>query len=370
MPSNSWKALPNTMMKDVCPQPASNYACWSVVGAWSGGSFDEKRNQMIIFGGGHGDSWYNNVFSFDLVQMRWSRLTEMPAGASSAAPAPWQDSRLETCGYYPKGTVSLPADVMLGNYVDPAKCFYEPVMSQLDFQQPRSAHTYGGFYVDRLRDRYCSIAKSFYPSAQASSPVSNCFDPVSGKWVRNADTPANVGGRGQTALDAAGNVWSIPGQSGNLARFNPLANAWTAFGYVNYAGGGGTDIDRKRNQLYVLFPVAGQPWSVRRWDLGTLTTSSTYATVPTSGTAPVTTSDARPGFVYADNHDKFFAWSGGRDVHTLNPATGAWTRLAATGDDPGAQQNTGTFGRFRYVPSRGVFILVNDTNKNVYIYKP
>jgi len=30
----------------------------------------------------------------------------------------------------------------------------------------------------------------------------------------------------------------------------------------------------------------------------------------------------------------------------------------------------GAFGRFQYVHSKGVFILVNDINQNVYVYKP
>ncbi|MEN3293595.1 MAG: hypothetical protein V7642_2848, partial [Burkholderiales bacterium] len=36
----------------------------------------------------------------------------------------------------------------------------------------------------------------------------------------------------------------------------------------------------------------------------------------------------------------------------------------------GVQQTWGTYGRFRYSPSRNVFVLVNDTNQNVFIYKP
>jgi len=37
---------------------------------------------------------------------------------------------------------------------------------------------------------------------------------------------------------------------------------------------------------------------------------------------------------------------------------------------PTAAEDRGTFGRFRYVPSRDVFIVVNRTNENVYIYRP
>jgi hypothetical protein len=362
MPANSWKALPGTQMKDACPQPFDSYACGSVIAAWGGGAFDEKRDRMVIFGGGHSDSWYNNLFSFDLVAMKWSRLTEMPAGAASTPPPGWADMRTETCGYYPKGALSLPSSVMKGNYVDPAKCFVEPVLSQLDLQQPRSAHTYGMFFVDRVRDRYCSTAHAYYPSAQTESAAVPCFDLKTGLWTRMADRPAGVGNFGQTALDANGHVWALAGEAGGFGEYDPNADAWKIHGFNNYDAGGSSDVDRKRNQLYTL--VNGN--LVRRWNLAS---PASYTDVATSGDVPTNLSD-RPGFVYADAKDRFFAWGSGRTVYTLDPATGGWKRFTATGDDPGAKQANGTYGRFRYVPSRGVFVLVNDVTQNVFIYKP
>lgn len=355
-------------MRDVCPEPYNSYACSSVISAWSGGAFDEKRNRMVIYGGGHGDSWYNNIFTFDVVAMKWERQSEMPIGAASAPPTGWRDYRLDTCGFYPKGAVTLPDSVLKNGYVDPAKCFEEPVLSQLDLQQPRSSHTYGTFFVDRVQDRYCSISAAFYPNAQASSPTIPCFDPNTKKWTRMADRPARVGGMGQTALDSNGNVWSISAGSGLIGRYDPTTNAWTTFGLNNYDGGGGTDVDRKRNQLYSYEPSTG----LRRWNLlssSSLLANKTYADVVATGDTP-TGVGTRPGFTYADASDRFYAWGGGRDVYTFDPATSTWKRFTANGDDPGAQQKWGTYGRFRHVPSRNVFVLINDISQDVYIYKP
>ena len=78
----------------------------------------------------------------------------------------------------------------------------------------------------------------------------------------------------------------------------------------------------------------------------------------------------RPGVVYADARDRFYVWGGNRDVYSFEPATQAWTHFAASGDDPGAQVANGTYGRFRYSPSRDVFVLVNDSRTDVLIYKP
>ena len=169
MAPNSWKSLPATQMKEVCPLPYNDYACRSVITAWSGGAYDQARDRMVVYGGGHGDSWYNNVFAFDLATMKWARLSEMAAGANGSSPGSvWNDKRTETCGFYPKGPLTLPDSVMTPNgYVSPDKCFVEPVLSQLDLQQPRSSHTYGGVFVEPLSGRYCSIGQT--PSTQAGS---------------------------------------------------------------------------------------------------------------------------------------------------------------------------------------------------------
>lgn len=374
MPANSWKALPSTQMKDVCPAPYNSYACASTISAWSGGAYDESRDRMVIFGGGHSDSWYNNLFVFDLADMKWRRLTEMSAGATGSTPGDgWTDKRVESCGFYPKGVLSLPDSVMNGTYVAFDKCFVEPVLSQLDLQQPRSAHSYGGFFVDRLQDRYCHVgAAGYYPSSQTTSPVAVCYSPLTGLWSRMADKPAGIGGRGQTALDAAGHMWIVAAEQGKIGEYDPGTNAWKTYGNNNYDAGGGTDIDRKRNHLYVMYPKTDGSYSMRRWNIGmptSLTTSPTYTEIPATGTPPASIG-TRPGFVYVDARDQFFAWGGGRDVYTFNPATSVWSRLAAAGDDPGAQQQWGTYGRFRFSPSKGVFILVNDVNQNVFLYKP
>lgn len=374
MPPNSWKALPSTTMKDVCPAPYNSYACASVIMAWSGGAYDESRDRMIVYGGGHGDSWYNNIFAFDLADMKWKRLTEMGGGATGSMPgAGWTDKRVETCGFYPKGVLSLPDTVMNGEYVAFDKCFVEPVVSQLDLQQPRSSHTYGGVFVDHKNDRYCYIGTAaYYPSGQSASPTAVCYSPTTGLWSRMADKPAGVGGRGQTAVDAAGHMWTVAGEQGKIGEYDPVTNTWKSYGLNNYDAGGGTDIDRKRNHLYVMFPKTDGTYAMRRWNIGmpaTLTASPTYIDIPVTGTAPAGLG-TRPGFVYVDARDQFFAWGGGRDVYTFNPATAAWSKLAATGDDPGIQQQWGTYGRFRYSPSKGVFVLVNDVGQNVFLYKP
>lgn len=380
MAPNSWRALPNTKMKDVCPAPYDYWKCQAVLSAWGGGTFDAKRGRMLVFGGGHGDSWYNNIFSFDVSAMKWSRLTEMPADVTGTTyPTHWYDMRPERCGFMPKKRMTVTSDVVDGNYFFASKCFVEPILSQLDFQQPRSAHTYGELFMDTINDRFCSLASSYWPSGQTGSQVNHCYNFSKGTWERAANRPSNVGaGRGSTALDSQGNVWSLPGAGGYLGKYTPSTNSWTSYGYINYESIGGSDIDRKRNHLYTahtaLAAPAGAKITLRRWNLNdasSLRSSKTYIDISTTGDIP-TIADVgnQAGFVYADAHDKFFLWGNGLVVYVLDPKTMIWTKFTGTGDNPGSGQKNGTYGRFRYSSAHGAFVLVNSITSDVYIYKP
>ena len=375
MPSNSWKSLANTQMKDACPIPYSSYACGSVIAAWSGGAYDEARDRMIVIGGGHGDSWYNNVFAFDLATMQWSRLNEMPENSGNKPPQHWYDIRVEPCGFYPKGPLNIPPEFMdaKNQYIDSKRCSEESIASQLDFQQPRSTHSYGRVYVDKVKDLYCYISLGTFPSAQTATNVVHCLNPSTGIWERSADRPNGVAGRGQTALDSKNHLWAITDASGSIGEYNPYTNTWATHGYVNAEAGGGTDIDRKRDQLYVLFPLGATSHSLRKFDIANpsnLNKRPSFTEVAGTGDIPPFLGN-RPGFVYADSKDKFYVWGGGRDVYTFNPETREWKRnTPTTGDDPGVQSNWGTYGRFRYSVQRGVFVVVNSITQNVFIYKP
>lgn len=372
MPANSWKSLPSTQMKDVCPLPYNDYACEAVVMAWSGGAYDDKRDRLFVYGGGHADSWYNNIFAFDLAQMKWHRLTEMSPGSTGAAPAPeWKDIRVESCGYYPKGPLNLPPEVMKGSYVAPEKCFVEPVVSQLDFQQPRSAHTYNGVFYDRIRDQYCSLAGNGYPSGQAQTSVVNCYNPNTGLWSRIKDRPPSTA-NSQSALDSSGQVWSMTQFQGYIGNYNPSSDTWTNYGLNNSEGPGSADIDRKHNHFYTLQPRTDGT-RLLKWDLNDpaqMKLSKGYTVVTATGEIPENLGNQPPGFVFADSLNLFYAWYGGRDLYIFNPDTNAWKKVSATGDDPGSQQRWGTFGRFRYSANKKVFVLVNGTKQNVFIYKP
>lgn len=365
LPSNAWLELPNTEMRDVCPQPLSTHICSGVQDAWSGGAYDSRRDRLVVFGGGHSDSFYNQLFAFDLGQMTWQRLTEMPAGATSSTPTDAMNYRpIEPCGYYPKAPLTVPPEKLnpAGTYIQYDACDTPEIRALLDDQQPRSSHTFSKCVYDALEDRLCRLGGAFYPSAQTSSPVVQCFSFATGRWSRVADISRNLW-HGASAVDASGHFWGLPSETSKLVEYVPASDTWVS--HANYKSVGTYitgDVDRKRHHLLVMTDEG-----VLRFDLNAPSQPGEML-VTTGAPAPFV---GKGGFVYADGLDRFVAWSGGGDIYFLDPATSEWTRRIPGGATaPGPQLKNGTYGRFRYSLLRGVFVLTNGVDKNVFVYKP
>jgi hypothetical protein len=350
-------------MADVCPPPYSSYPCESVMIAWSGGAYDALRDRLIVWGGGHADSPYNNVFTFDLAAMEWKRWTELPAGMTGDTTPPiYQDKRVETCGLYPSAASLTIPDAWLTptGYLMPDKCDDPSISAQLDPQQPRSAHTYGNVAFSSATGRFYILGSiGLYQSGQSSSPRVMGFDFASSQWTRGANNP--VTDYGASAADAEGHLWYIGPKK--LHEYDPEADTWTAHppdgeGYY-YAG---ADVDTKRNIL----AMTANGMSVSTYALSDA--AKTHASVTTTGlSAPI---GSAPGFAYSPVLDRFVAWSGGRTAAILDLQAAKWALVEGTGDDPGAQASNGTYGRFRYSPARNVFVVVSSTTRNVFLWKP
>ncbi|MFT3771788.1 MAG: kelch repeat-containing protein [Minicystis sp.] len=364
MPPGSWKELSNTHMADVCPLPYDHYWCGAVMGAWSGAAFDTVRDRLVVHGGGHADSYYNNVFAFDLASMTWQRMTELPAGlnGNTYPPAVYQDKRIETCGLYPSGsTLTIPdAWLTATGYLSYDKCDDPSIAPQLDPQQPRSRHTYGNVAFSAATGKFYLLgATGLWQSGQTGTSRVMAFDFESKQWSRAADNP--VAEYGASAADENGHIWYAGNHS--LMEFDPVANTWTprnsdALGWY-YAG---ADIDPKRHTL--VFTADG----LTLYTYAIAQAGAPVTTVKTTGiTAPIGNAT---GLAYDPVLDRFVAWSGGPVVYFLDPQTWHVTAVTGTGDVPTPGALNGTFGRFRYSPARNVFIAVNATEEDVFIYKP
>lgn len=330
--------------------------------AWSGGAYDTVRDRLVVWGGGHADSPYNSVFTFDLASMKWKRWTDLPAGMTGDTTPPiFLDKRVETCGLYPSGAALTIPDAWLGatGYVTPDKCDEPSLVAQLDPQQPRSAHTYGNVAFSAATGRFYLLGSiGLYPSGQAATARVMGFDFATSRWIRGANNP--VVDYGASATDGKGHLWYVGPRK--LHEYDPIADKWTAHapegkGYY-YAG---ADVDTKRNVL----ALTANGTSVSTYALADAI--KTHATVTTTG---LETPLSAPGLAYSPALDRFVAWSGGRTAALLDVAAAKWTPVSGTGDDPGAQSANGTYGRFRYSPTRNVFVVVSGTKRNVFLWKP
>lgn len=363
MPPDSWKELPATPMADVCPTPTDPYACGAVMIAWSGGAYDSARDRLIVFGGGHNDSWVNNVFAFDLASMEWKRWTEMSNGLTGdTVPAIFRDKRIETCGLYPSGaTLNIPdAWLTATGYLMPDKCDDPSIVKQVDPQQPRSVHSYGNVAFSPITGRLYNLGSvGLFPSGQSGTSRVMGFDFATGAWVRSASNPQPS--YGASATDAAGHIWYVA--QSNLLHYDPSLDTWTVEPSSTTGGyAPGAAVDTKRNVLV----VTNDGTALTTYALGQAGAPRTDATATGFSLQSVANS-----LEYLPSIDRFVAWSHqGRSVSFLDPTTWQWTTTDPTGDEPGAGASNGTYGRFRYSSARGVFMLVNSTTTNVVLYKP
>ena len=218
-----WYEVPNSRLEDVAaPQskfPWLSGSFYGITACWAGGAFDRQRDRLYIGpGGGHAGYNGNEVYAFDLNDVKWHRLND-------------------------------PDPVIPGTeYTDLNKA-------------PFAMHTYDGVeYLPPPVDRYVVIGGWGTPRTYALDPDHPDH------WEVYPDH-----GTGRTgdicAVDpTTGLLWlSTPTSSGKLSQWDPLAHHWTLRrdespepSYYETA-----DIDFNRHLL-----VACGHGKVKTWQLG------------------------------------------------------------------------------------------------------
>ena len=367
LPASTWVVLPDTLMQRVCPgyvdgQPGNHYLCDAVMTAWSGGAFDEARDRLLVYGGGHADSFYNQVFAFDLGTMRWMVLSAPTRDATPETTQPWLNEPFyEPCGYYPNGDYPIDEAWRRPEYRDfiqPALCTGPDILPRLDRQQPRSTHTYGNLAYVPGFDALCTTGSiGMWRSGQSATAVTACFDLSRRVWHQAANVTRP--GYGMSAVDSQGHVWLL--HDAGLHEFSPETNTWTARGdglgtlYASVAIEPGSDT------LYVLTP--GTSTLVAR-DLRNAASTFQPRAAPPAGLTR-----QNPGFAWVPHLSRFYAWAGGRTLYVYDPARDTWTTESGGGDDPGDPANNGTYGRFRASANRRVLVVASSTERSVAVYK-
>lgn len=331
----TWCEVPNSHMNDVAFQwPAgvtytqNGLGVTCVIDCWSGGAYDTKRDRLIVWGGGHFGYAGNEIYAFDVNAQKWIRVNSpsIPVG--------------EDTPYAPDGG-------------------------------PTSRHTYD--YVEYVpsTDRFCSFGGAgFYSSGQTATTNTDCFNFDTLTWEHK--TPiASIGDKGTTIGGKAvydpvtQKVYYQSGLGGAFSSYDPATDTWQVLDSASYMDYYLTvAIDPVRRKMIAV--GYGQQLI---FDLNN--PSAGYTNLSTSGDPTIINAQA-PGIAYDPVSDKFVGWAGGANVYTLNLDTLVWTQATLSGSNtvtPTAANSDGTYGRFRYIPSKNAYIVVNSINEDVFFYK-
>jgi len=329
-----WYEIPDSHLRDVewVPTTATEErGDVSGLTSASGGTFDSERDRLIVWGGGSGAYYGNEVYAFDVDTASWMRLNDPSA--------------------FPPGEENNPFD-----------------LKQHPDGSPIQRHTYDHIeYIPPPVDRMILGGGSgLWRTGQSRDLTTYYFDFDALTW-ESLDPCASVSFGAVGAVGPNNHYWQLGAQAADrnmLSEFNPDTGTWTAHvGWGDWRDGQGTaEIDPIRN----LFVLVGGGLTAT-FDLNNPDVDKVIQ--PTTGDTEIEL-DIGPGLAYHTPSGKLVAWAGGPDVYVLDLATMTWTRIPGVGSvNPGPAASRGTFGRFRYIESRDLFIVVNDADLDVYVYR-
>jgi len=322
-----WYAAPNTPMSAVDPCPANNCSYSgstgqaTVLDGWGGGAFDTKRNCFIAFGGGHSNYCGNEVYTFSVDSLKWYRLTE-PTGPG-----------------------------------------------------PVSVHSYDGLvYVPAPVDRFFTYGGSSCPTGGGTSQT-YLFNFDTKTWASQANPGGGALGAVCAYDSATGKVIVMGSINYNsiITSFTPNSSngTWTNLGNGYPAMYQTGAVDTKRHRLIVV--GGGQYGNPETHSYNLSASGAPWTKLTTTGATEIERAPA-PGLAYVSSIDKFVAWGAGRpqDVYLLDPATNVWTCVQPSANNtviPPSPVQSGTYGKFQYIPSKNAFVCVTTNKNNVYFYK-
>ncbi|MEM1439246.1 MAG: hypothetical protein AAF545_05190 [Pseudomonadota bacterium] len=345
--AGTWVEFPASNLEDVAPNPSASGNLDAVVFAWSGGVFDTDRDQLIVWGGGHTDYSGNEVYAFGPMaggDPSWSRLT---------------NPTLPPAKNVNRGTDGRPVSRHTYNLIDYLPAPHNRMMSCAVGSQYQNGYSTAG--VDFFDFEDLQAGQEPWSPGPNPPQTSNAYEAF---CVYDAVTDS---------------VWfhDTGKNASRLMRYDLANNSWSAHVKNNFPEDQTAAIDPVRHLL-----VSVGEGKVRVWDLDNPGASAVIVT--TAGPQTVENGKA-PGFVYDPVNDQFVGWHNSDSVYTLSiptdPQGGTWqwnqvpldasnqitpTQVAGIRQ---AGYITGTYGRFRYVPSAHGVVLVNAVDENVFFFK-
>ena len=325
-----WYEAPNSKLSGSGvwpPQPTPPGNPIAMIKAWSGGAYDAKRDRLILHGGGHGDYAGNEIYAFDIKTFKWSR--------------PWGPSKeFPNIALQPDGLDAYPD----GN--------------------PASVHSYDGMVYLPVQDKLWRGGGALWSGSGRGTRACWLFDFDTLKWERKADSLTLGVGVFARYDPVTGHVFAASDRS-VLQEYDPSTNTWT--GPVKDV------LDRGEETTSALDPENRLFVGIGNGKLNIYNIKTRIITNRQRTTGGEVIVNARgPGLAYDPVIKRIVGWSGGTSVYSLNISTWTWTEHKAAGTNsvtPTAPTRVGVFGRFQYIPSKNVYILVNEVDQNVFFYK-
>lgn len=341
--SQLFNAAPTDSEDDPAVHPGNPTKVGNVM-AYSGGAYDTHRDYLIVWGGGHTDYAGNEIYGFNVNSLQWKRITEPTLNVDD-----------DSCDV---GTDENPGTF---EYPD---------------QTPCSVHTYDYIVYVPSIDRFCSLGgASPYPHGGNKTVHVHCnnFADSAGVhrgWALQSSMPHPGGTGGLSAYDPVKqHAWYF-GYSADedLMKWEPASNSWQV--RTPKLNIGSSKMSAEIDPLQRVFVLVGEGSASKYFNIDD-TGELTWQLLNTSG--PTFVSSAKgPGFEFDSVSKQLIGWAGGTSVYALDVAARQWKECPVAdtnGVSPGAQNQNGTYGRFQYIPSKNVFIVVNHYKKNVFIYR-
>jgi hypothetical protein len=308
--------------------------CGGVVRAWSGGIADTKRNRLWFWGGGHTDYAGNELYYFDLTTLKVVRADD------PAQPTQCNETM-------PDGSAN-------------------------------ARHTYGGLVYIPTADRMFLFGGGSYCSSGNSS---------SDTWTLDLSKVGSGSPNGWQRMDPTNGSGTPCGDFNNSeAAYDPN----TDLVFVNdLCGGSGLWSYNWNTNTYVQLNTGAANLGLHtkvvidptrklflRFGDGTaskisIASGSSYAVqnLTASGCSGLMNANS-PGLAFDTVQNLVVGWPDfGGTIYLYNPDTDSCTTQTYSASAPADSAHTGsasttngTFGRFQYFPSLGVFALINDYN--------
>ena len=352
LPANQWFKVPNSDFRQVAPANNFdgsgydwNYFSRGVVNEWGSGVYDTNRDRLLLWGGGHRGYAGNEVYAFDVNTLTWARITDpspLPAGCDG----------LDNSG-------SGACDDTDGNASTTDN-------ETLPDGNPVSRHTYDAIEYLPGQDALWTDGGSRWLSG-APSRATWTLGLGDNTWTRHTDRPDSASFLIDFSAYDAGHNKVFAFGTNSLLMYDPVVNQWTDLGTNDgdIVGGGNVndggftaEIDDQHRMVVIGDGIA---FYYDLSDLGNVTRHD-LVTTGVDVTSAIINAQA-PGLAFSSGSNTMFAWSGGTDLYELNLNNMTWAKRSPAGGStagPAAAVAAGTFGRFRYIPSKDALILVND----------